>query len=507
MQNLDLPKQQKPTNPPEKSLILDHPKLVSDRTSLLSDEILLQILSRFSQSERNSNSLVSKRWLNLHGSLVRSVKLLDWDFLLSGRMFVRFPNLTHVDLVNACVLSPQHSYILLTNRVVSFHINSDVYRITKPNIPCIYHSEVASEECKMCADFNTTPTSREPVSTKTSDSKRYTSSNELTKSLVSERCVLSVHEVELGLKILASRYPNLGKLVVVNACELGLLSVAEECPLLQELELHMCNDQVLRAIAAFKNLQTLKLIGNVAGIYSSLVSDLGLTILAQGCKSLLKLELVGCGGSYEGMKAIGQCCLMLEELTLSDHRFEGAWLPALAYFDNLKTLRVLSCKGIDCGLRADELLDFCPALERLHLERCQLRDKQSVGALFLVCRTVQEVVIKNCWGLDDEIFSTAHICRRVNCLSLEGCSRLTTIGLEAVILPWKELKSINVISCNNVKDSEITPMLATLFSSLKEFKWSPDTKSLVSANRVSTGIGKRGKSFRKGQDLKFLSGT
>lgn len=92
-------------------------------------------------------------------------------------------------------------------------------------------------------------------------------------------------------------------------------------------------------------------------------------------------------------------------------------------------------------------------------------------------------------------------------MSLEGCSRLTTTGLEAVILLWKELKSINVISCNNVKDSEVTPMLATLFSSLKEFKWRPDTKSLVSANRVSTGIGKRGKSFRKAQDWKFLSGT
>lgn len=406
MPNLDLSKQAKPTNPPEKSLVFDHSKLVSDKTSLLSDEILLQILSRFSQSERNSNSLVSKRWLHLLGRLVRSVKLLDWDFLLSGRMFTRFPNLTHVDLVNACVLSPQNSYILLTNQVVSFYIDSNVSQ-TKANIPCIYHSEVGSRECKMCVDFSTTTTSREPVSRKTLDS------NVSTKSLVSENCVLSVHEVELGLKILASRYPNLSKLVAVNACELGLLSVAEECPLLQELELHMCNDQVLRAIAAFQNLQTLKLIGNVVGIYNSLVSDLGLTILAQGCKSLLKLELIGCGGSYEGMKAIGQCCLMLEELTLSDHRFEGVWLPALSYFDNLKTLRVLSCKSIDRGLKADELLDFCPTLEKLHLERCQLRDKQSVGALFLVCRTVKEVVIKNCWGLDDEIFSTAQICRYV----------------------------------------------------------------------------------------------
>lgn len=92
----------------------------------------------------------------------------------------------------------------------------------------------------------------------------------------------------------------------------------------------------------------LRLIANVDGFYSSVVSDVGLTTLAQGYKrSLVKLELSGCEGYYEGIRAIGQCCQMLEELSFCNHKMEDGWLSALPYCENLKTLKSLSCKTID----------------------------------------------------------------------------------------------------------------------------------------------------------------
>ncbi|XP_057482333.1 F-box protein At5g07670-like [Actinidia eriantha] len=430
---------------PDKTLVFDRPKLVADRTSILSDELLLQILSKTPKSQRNSNFLVSKRWLNLQGRLVRSLKLLDWKFLVSGRLFVRFPNLIHVDLVNGCVVSPRNSGILLTHKIVSLHIDSNVSSI----------------------------------------------------EFLPENRNLSVDEVDSGLKSLASGYPNLRKLMVVSASELGLLSVAEECPTLQELELHRCSDQVLRGIAACQNLQILKLFGNVDGFYVSLVSDIGLTILAQGCSRLVKLELSGCEGSYDGIKAIGQCCQMLEELTLINHRMEGGWLSALSYCENLKTLKFQSCKRIDSDPGLDEHLGSCPALERLHLERCQLRDKRSVRSLFLMCETVREIVFQNCWGLDNDLSSIAGTCRRVKFLSLEGCSLLTTQGLESMLLSWKELQRLRVVACNNIKNGEVTPALSILFSSLKELMWRPDTKSQLLSNLAGTGMGKKGGRFFK----------
>ncbi|KAJ8748064.1 hypothetical protein K2173_012621 [Erythroxylum novogranatense] len=394
-------------------------------------------------SQKSYNFLVCKRWLNLQGRLVRSLKVLDWEFLESGRLITRFPNLNRVDLIRGCIPAPYDSTI----KVLSMPIDSVVSGFV--------------QNWRIC-----------------------------------EENLLPVEIVDRGLRALSSGCPNLRKLVVIGASELGLLSVAEGCSTLQELELHKCNDNLLRGIAACENLQILKLVGKVDGFYNSLVSDVGLTILAQGCKRLVKLELSGCEGSFDGIKAIGQCCLMLEELTLSDHRMGDGWLAALSYCENLKTL----------SPGPDEYLGSCPALERLHLQKCQLRNKKSVRAMFKICESIREIVVQDCWGLDNAVFSFASVCRRVKSLSLEGCSLLTTQGLESVLLTWNELQFLGVESCKNIKDTEISPALSTLFSILKELKWRPDSKSLLASSLQGTGVGKKGgKFFKKSQSLKFLS--
>jgi len=85
--------------------------------------------------------------------------------------------------------------------------------------------------------------------------------------------------------------------------------------------------------------------------------------------------------------------------------------------------------------------------------------------------------------------------RRVRQLSLEGCSLLTVEGLESVILSWKDLQRLRVVSCNKIMDSAVTPALATLFSVLKELKWSPDSRSLLSSSLAETDLRKKGGRF------------
>nr|GEU96611.1 F-box protein At5g07670-like [Tanacetum cinerariifolium] len=508
-----------------------------DYISTISDDTLLRVLARFEENgEICLNSLVSKKWLNLGGGLVRKVKVCDWEFVKSGRIFLRFPNVVDVDLVKASVVCGdmlRSCGFSLGREFGPFCVGSDVFVGKNDNL------------------------------------------------------LLGVEDVDLGLKELVSMYPNLRRLVVVNCSDIGLLDVAERCVILQELVLHCCNDQVLLAIGAFQNLQILKLVGNVDGFYSSLVSDIGLTILAQGCKRLVKLELRGCEGSYDGIRAIGQCCQMLEELTFCDHRMDDGWLSSVSYCENLKSLRLVSCKRIDgspgldehlgscrmlerlhmerCQLRdkeslravflvcryvkemvikdcwglkdgiflnaslcsvsycenlkslrlvsckridgspgLDEHLGSCRMLERLHMERCQLRDKESLRAVFLVCRYVKEMVIKDCWGLKDGIFLNASLCRRLKFLSLEGCSKLTTEGLESVVLSLKELDNLRVISCKNIKDNEVSPALSTLFTTLKNLKWTPDNITFVSTSLSESGMGKRGGKFFKKLQFEHL---
>lgn len=411
-----------------------------DCTSLISDENLLCILSKVDEKQLGLCGLVCKRWEKLSGKLVKNLKLLDWEFLDSGRLIYRFPNLIDVDVVRACVRRSHSSGIVLSSRFVSVELNSGV----------------------------------------------------LNDGFVRKLDLLDSRVVDQGIRVLVEGCLSLRKLVLVNVSEEGLSCVAEGCKTLQELELYCCCDFVLRGIAKCQNLQILKLVGCIDGFYDSVVSDIGLTILAQGCRRLVQLELVGCEGSFDGIKAVGQCCQMLEELTLCDHRMDGGWLAALSYCSNLKTLKLKSCKSIDSSPGPDEHLSYCRTLEELHLQHCQMRYKQGVRALFIACQTVRDLVIEDCWGLDNVTFAYASICRRVRLLSLEGCSLLTMEGFDPVVLSWKELNRLKVISCNNIKDGEITIELATLFSSLKELKWRPDSRSIMLSGLAGTGVGQRG---------------
>ncbi|KAG1354458.1 hypothetical protein COCNU_07G005700 [Cocos nucifera] len=170
-------------------------------------------------------------------------------------------------------------------------------------------------------------------------------------------------------------------------------------------------------------------------------------------------------------------------------------MAALSFCENLKTLRLQSCRKIDTDPGPEEHLGSCPTIERLQLQWCQLRDKRSLHALFMVCESVREIMFQVCWGLDNEMFRITSICRWVKFLSLKGCSLSTTEGLESEFLSWKDLQRLTVISCNKVKDDEVTPALASLFSVLKELKWRPDSKSVLAMSLAGTGIGKKGARF------------
>ncbi|CAN6852771.1 hypothetical protein Bca4012_040571 [Brassica carinata] len=412
--------------------------------SNLDDSSLLRVFSKLPISHHLSTSLVCKRWLFLHGRLVPSLKLLDWHFLESGRLFARFPALTQIDTVpSSCLRLAPNSGVLLSFKPSSF--------------------------------FSL------PISSSTHDDDD-----------------LSSDRIHQGLHLIAQKYPNLRRIAVFGANEYGLATLSDTCPTLQELELHCCGDLSLKGISGCVNLQVLKLTARMDGGFfttSVVVSDIGLTILAQNCKRLVKLELCGCEGSYDGIKAIGECCQMLEDLTFHDHRMDAGWLAALSFCANLKTFKLRSCRSIDSNPGLDEHLGVCPMLQELHLERCHLRDMKSTKSLFLVCGNVRDIVLRNCWGFQDDLFALASLCRRVKLLYLEHCSLLTTGGLESVLLSWKGLQRLMVVSCSKIKDSEVTPELASLFSVLKELKWRPDTRSLLSADLEGIGMWRKGGKF------------
>ncbi|CAM6039501.1 unnamed protein product [Sphagnum compactum] len=435
--------------------------VAADRGTMIScfnDEVLLNILRRLSPAPHYA--LVCKRWLRLHGQLRPSIKVHDWRFLESGRMVFRFPNLTDVDLSLAC--------------------------------SCI----VTSSSSTPRGENNNKPSSSAAILLTHQGLTVQLGYDAVDPSSI-ERCIeaqqLSPAQLDKGLKLLADAYPGLQRLCVVDTA--GIARIAQNCRLLQELELYQCTDETLRAVSACKNLQIVRLIGSVTGFYHCTFTDIGLTIMSQSFRRLVKLELSGCEASYEGISAIGKCCLMLEELTLSNKGFYEGWVAALSFLTCLKTLRLEGCKQIDRNPGPVQLLGRCSAIERLHLERCDLRDRAGFNALLTVCSVAKELEFQDCWGLDDETLSLAANCKRVKLLGLEGCSLVTTSGVDTLVQAFRDLQRLRVTFCDNIRDSELSPALCDRVLTLKEFSWRPDTKSVLAAGLAGTGVGQRGGRF------------
>jgi F-box/leucine-rich repeat protein 2/20 len=82
-------------------------------------------------------------------------------------------------------------------------------------------------------------------------------------------------------------------------------------------------------------------------------------------------------------------------------------------------------------------------------------------------------------------------------LSLEGCSPLTTMGLESVVLAHKELEALRVVHCSNIQDFDLSEALALQIYSLKQLIWRPDVKRFLKSTLSGMDVGQHGGSFFK----------
>jgi F-box and leucine-rich repeat protein 2/20 len=345
------------------------PLSAPDQTLALSDALLLRVLACLPEPHlTGAASLVCRRWMRLAGRLRRRLAVRDWAFV-AHRLPYRFPDLADLDLFPASIAAP----------TALLHASSPLLTCGELSLTLDTSADQPLGACRFLDDY----------------------------------------VLDRGLTTVATSFSSLRRLSATAAAESGgLMAIAGGCPILQELELHRCTDLALRPVSAFAHLQILRIVAASPALYGTSegggVTDIGLTILAHGCKRLVKLELLGCEGSYDGIAAVGRCCAMLEELTIADHRMDGGWLAALAFCGNLKTLRLQGCSRIDDDPGPAEHLGACLTLESLQLQRCQLLERRSLHALFLVCEGAREIQAQNCWGLEDDMFALAGLCMYEN---------------------------------------------------------------------------------------------
>ena len=173
-----------------------------------------------------------------------------------------------------------------------------------------------------------------------------------------------------------------------SAVDEALAHVTLRCTQLRQLEVfcHGMSNVSLTIVASnCRNLQ--KLTCGSGG----LISDVGLAALAQGCKQLEHLEILGLPGysrsrgfTHEGVMAVARSCRLLKTLELPASRtLEDPALLALSQYCPL--LRSLSFHGSDITDAAvAALVHGCPQLEVVELPYARITDA-SASALAQGC--------------------------------------------------------------------------------------------------------------------------
>ena len=180
------------------------------------------------------------------------------------------------------------------------------------------------------------------------------------------------------------------------AVDEALARVTLRCTQLRELDVRQGMSNVSLTIVASncRNLQKLTC-GSADG--GGLISDVGLAALAQGCKQLEHLQIIG--GSYsqpqpeftqEGVMAVARSCCLLKTLELmTSSVVEDPALVALG--QHCPLLRKLSCPGWDriTDAAVAALVRGCPQLEVVELRGAERITDASASALAQGCPSLK----------------------------------------------------------------------------------------------------------------------
>ena len=273
----------------------------------------------------------------------------------------------------------------------------------------------------------------------------------------------------------------------------GIDILAQGCSEIQDLEVRQCTDRTLEAVSHFMNLQILKLVGCSPGFYYGTFSDVGLKAVAGNCHRILDLHLEGCTVGYPGLAAIASSCPLLSSLSLGGKDMKSGWLSAIPLFPSLHQFRLEGLRNIVKENGAVRAMGYCSSLRKLELHLCDVRPIPSFAALMSVCQEAKEVAFKDCWGLDDATLASIIACRSLASISVEGCSLVTTGGLEKVVLASKELQTLRVKYCASVTDGQMSSVLSEQLFGLRELKWQPDNQKSILEGLLGTGVGSKGR--------------
>ncbi|XP_059428263.1 F-box/LRR-repeat protein 3 isoform X1 [Corylus avellana] len=386
---------------------------------LLSEEIVFSILDFLGPNplDRKSFSLVCGSFYAIEARHRRTLKPLRTEHL--PKVLTRYQNVTHMDL-SLCPRVTDRSLGVIAGACASTLSSIDLSRskffsgagLLSLTVRCANLVEL---------DLSNATELRDGAAATVAEAKNL-------ERLWMGRCKL-VTDMGVGCIAVGCRKLKLLSLKwCVGVGDLGVGLVAVKCKDIRTLDLSYLpiTDKCLPSILNLQYLEDLVLEGCFG------IDDNSLAVLKHGCKSLKKLDMSSCQNvTHVGLSSVFSCTRCLEQLTLaygSSVTFDLA--DSLNKLRMLQSIKLDGCSVTCAGLRA--IGDWCGSLRELSLSKCSGVTDGGLSYLVIKQKDLRKLDITCCRKITDvSISHIANSCTALSSLKMELC---TLVPREAFVL-------------------------------------------------------------------------
>ncbi|CAJ2656117.1 unnamed protein product [Trifolium pratense] len=273
------------------------------------------------------------------------------------------------------------------------------------------------------------------------------SSMDLSYLPITEKCLTSIFKLQ-----------HLEDLVLegcfgVGDDSLNNLVVNQGCKTLKKLDISGC--QNISHIGLSK-------LTSISGCVKQLVLADGSPATLAFADSLSKLSMLqsitldGCIITSDGLKAIGNLCISLKELSLS--KCSGVTDEALSFLvskhRDLRKLDITCCRKIT-DVSIASIANSCRSLTSLKMESCTLVSSEAYILIGQKCHYLEELDLTDN-EIDDEGLESISRCSRLSSLKLGICLNITDRGVSYVGMCCSKIKELDLYRCTGVTDLGIS---------------------------------------------------
>ncbi|XP_021826436.1 F-box/LRR-repeat protein 3 [Prunus avium] len=171
---------------------------------------------------------------------------------------------------------------------------------------------------------------------------------------------------------------------------------------------------------------------------------------------LQSIKLDDCPVTYAGLKAIGNWCASLRELSLSKcaEVTDESLSSLLTKHKDLRKLDITCCRKITYA-SIDHITNSCTALTSLRMESCTLVPREAFVLIGQRCQFLEEIDITDN-EVDDEGLKSICRCSNLSSLKLGICLNITDEGVANIGMCCSKLVELDLYRCTGISDSGIS---------------------------------------------------